>query len=166
MKQILIFILSIVIVIISIRCNNNDGLFGNSTTKEEAKANGSNVVEYIANKTIFNLIDGTVMKIDTAWTEVSFTYKNGKRVLNDTYGYHFSIPFMKQTPKIFTFSFELTDTTNRIFTNGMDENMTQLCPKILYDTMRVSLEQRNPDTSVGWMKPIVTDTIIFTKINR
>ena len=145
-------------------CNNGNGLFGHSQTKKEAKANGSTVVEYVPDKTMFDLLDGTKMQIDTAWTEISFTYRNGKRILDSTYGFHFSIPFKKEIAGSFAFSFSLADTTNRVFTNGIDENLAQLCPRNLYEKMQVLLEQKNTDTSKGWMNPIITDTIIFRKL--
>ncbi|MFZ4770590.1 MAG: hypothetical protein ACOYLO_10460 [Ferruginibacter sp.] len=145
-------------------CDNQNGLFGHSKTKEEAKANGSRVLEYVPDKTNFNLLDGTKMLIDTAWTEMSFTNKDGKRIIDTTYGYHFSIPFKKEIAGSFTFSFSLADTTNRVFTNGMDENLAQLCPKNLYDKMEILLEQKDTDTSKGWTHPIITDTIVFSKI--
>jgi hypothetical protein len=147
-----------------IGCDNGNGLFGNSETKEEAKANGSPIVEYLPNKTEFDLIDGTKMKIDTAWTEVSFTYHNGKRILDSTYGFLFSIPFKKQVPKSFTFAFSLADTTNRMFTNGTGENISQLCPIHLFDKMQVLLEQKDTDTLIGWKHSIITDTITFTRL--
>lgn len=145
-------------------CDNQNGLFGHSKTKEEAKANGSIVLEYAPDKTDFNLLDGTKLKIDTAWTEMSFTNKDGKRIIDTAYGYHFSIPLKKDNTGNFTFSFSLADTTNRVFTNGMDENMAQLCPRNLYDKMEILLEQKDRDTSKGWTHPIITDTIEFTKI--
>ena len=146
----------------------NDGLFGHSSTKEEARATGSDVVEYLPNRSKFLLLDGTSMQIDTAWTEVSFTFKDGKRIMDANFGYHFSIPADNSNLKQHTFLFKLLDTTNRVFTNaGADKNgLTQLYPRLLYDTMLVKLEQRNPDTSFGWLRPIVTDTIVFTRIAR
>ncbi len=147
-------------------CDNSNGLFGHSTTKEEAKANGSTVFEYVPNKTNFILLDGTKMQVDTSWTEISFTYKDGKKILDSIYGYHFSIPVNNNNLEKFSFTFGLLDTSNRVFTNPGPgkEGLCQLCPRILYDKMEVILEQKNPDTSFGWMKPIITDTIIFTKI--
>ena len=145
-------------------CDNSEGLFGHSKTKEEAKANGSTVIEYVPDKTVFNLLDGTQMQIDTAWTEISFTYHNGDKILDSNYGYHFGIPYKEQNEESFTFNFGLLDTTSRVFTNGIEKKICQLCPRILYDTMKVTLEQKNPDTSFGWIKPIITDTIIFTKL--
>jgi hypothetical protein len=145
-------------------CDNGNGLFGHSETKEEAKANGSTVLEYVPDKKSFNLLDGTKMQVDTAWTEVSFTYHNGKRILDSTYGFIFSIPFKKHAADSFTFSFGLADTTNRVFTNGIGEKLCQLSPRHLYDKMQVLLKQQDPDTSKGWMNPIITDTITFTKL--
>jgi hypothetical protein len=146
--------------------HSNNGLFGHSKTKEEAKANGSEVLEYVADKAHFQLLDGTDLHIDTAWTEVNFTYHNGKRVLDARDGYHFSIPFKQADPKKFTFTFSLLDTTNRMFTNGIEANLCQLVPKKLKDEMQILLEQKDPDTSKGWTNPIVTDTITFRKLIR
>lgn len=160
MKKIF-YLLSFLIIM---GCDNGNGLFGGSETKEEAKANGSSVIEYIPDKTSFDLLDGTKMQVDTAWTEMSFTYHNGKRIHDSTYGFHFSIPFKKQVAGSFTFSFSLVDTTNRVFTNGTGENLSQLCPRHLYDNMQILLEQKSTDTSKGWMQPIITDTITFTRI--
>lgn len=144
--------------------NNENGLYGHSETRAEAKANGSNVLEYIPNKKKFELLDGTSMQIDTAWTEVSFTYMDGKNIIDSADGYNFTVPFKIRNTKSFTFTFSLADTTNRMFGNGRGDNDCQLRPIHLYDTMKVLLKQKNPDTSFGWMKPIITDTIIFTKI--
>jgi len=152
-----------------IGCNlfhKNDGLFGHSETRQEALANGSPIVSYVPDKNRFQLVDGTTLTTDTAWTEVSFTYKNGERVLDSTYGFHFSIPFKKEDPKSFTFTFSLLDTTNRVFTNGIGEDLCQLCPLRLYDEMKVILEQKDTDTSKGWTNPIFTDTITYRRIDN
>lgn len=144
--------------------HKDNGLFGHSKTRQDALKNGSPVYSYIADKNRFNLLDGTIMTTDTAWIEVNFTYHNGKRELDSSYGFHFSIPFTQTNPGSFTFVFSLLDTTNRMFTNGMDSNLTQLCPVRLYDEMRIVLTQKDTDTSKGWTNPIVTDTITYRKI--
>lgn len=146
--------------------NKTDGLSGHSKTIEEARKNGSEVILFLPDKNVFHLLDGTVLRVDTAWTEVSFSFKNGKRDLDSSYGFHFSIPFKKVKPNTFTFHFSLLDTTNRMFTNGMDENISHLCPKKIYDEMKIILEQKDPDTSKGWTNPIVTDTIIYKRISH
>jgi len=148
---------------ISTGCNDN-GLFGHSKTKEEAKANGSAVIEFVPDKNNFLLLDGTKMHVDTAWTEVSFTYKDGKKIFDTAYGYNFTVPYKRQEYENFSFNLSLVDTTNQMFTNGMGKEACQIRPKYLYDTMKVILEQKNPDTAFGWLKPIITDTIVFTKI--
>ena len=159
--------LSLVCLFLLTSCDffhKDNGLFGHSKSRQEALKNGSPIYSYVADKNKFKLLDGTTMTTDTAWTEVSFTYSNGERVLDSSYGFHFSIPFRQADPDNFSFSFSLLDTTNRMFTNGMDSNLTQLCPKRLYDEMRIVLEQKDPDTSKGWTNPIVTDTIIYRRI--
>lgn len=164
--RVLIYIFRYYLVFTLVACGNNDGLFGHSKTREEARANGSTVFEYEPDKKHFLLLDATVMEIGTAWTEMSFTYKNGKREIDTAYGYHFSVPSTNDNLKNFTFTFDLLDKANRVFTNAGpgEDGLTQLCPAHLYDTMRVLLEQKNPDTLLGWSKPIITDTIVFTRI--
>lgn len=141
-----------------------EGRFGHSETKEEAAANGSPVLRYVPNKYSFSLLDGTTILIDTAWTEVSFSYHNGKRVVDSSNGYHFSIPFIKKVPGSFTFTFSLSDEGNQVFTNGIGETLVQICPKTLYKEIKVLLEQKDPDTSKGWTNPIILDTITFRQL--
>jgi hypothetical protein len=144
----------------------DNGRFGSSISRQEALKYGSTSFLYKPNKTTFHLLDSSLMTIDTAWTEVMFSYKNGKRLLDSTYGFHFSIPYKIPDPNTFTFTFSLLDTTNRMFTNGREENICRLCPIKLLDEMRVILEQKDTDTSKGWTNPIVTDTIIFRRLKE
>ena len=155
---------SVLFVLLFSSCHNSNGLFGHSQSREDAKASGKTVIDYVPNKKIFKLLDGTKMQIDTAWTEISFTYKNGNKIFDSTYGYNFAVPYKREDPESFSFNFGLADTTNRMFTNGREEKTCQLHPLHLYDEMKVILKQKNPDTSKGWLNPIVTDTIIFKKI--
>ena len=144
----------------------NNGTFGHSESKEEAIRNNSPVFQYLPNKDKFKLLDGTLLNLDTAWTEVSFSYKNNNRVLDSAYGFHFSIPFKKEIPESFTFDFSLADKSNQLFTNGNGEKLCQLCPTHLFSEMKVLLEQKDPDTSKGWIHPIITDTITFRRIEK
>ena len=165
MKVILIILVAVFFTACDFMYKNN-GIFGHSSTKEEALENDSEVILYLPNKDTFNLLDGTELILDTSWTEVSFSYRNGNRVLDSAFGYHLSIPFKKEVPRIFTFNFELCDKSNQSFTNGIGEELCQLCPMKLYDEMLVILEQKNTDSTIGWIKPIITDTIIFRRLNN
>ncbi len=142
----------------------DNGLLGYSQTKEEAIKNGSPVCIYVPDKYLFSLLDSTTLLIDTAWTEEIFSYHNGERVINSALGYHFSIPFRKKIPDSFNFTFSLADTHNEAFTNGLYENLCQLCPRRLNKEIKVLLEQKDPDTSKGWTNPIVLDTITFRRL--
>ena len=144
----------------------DNGTSGHSETKEEALTNGSTVSTYLPDKYKFNLLDGTTLNLDTAWTEVSFSHNNNIRMLDSANGFHFSIPFKKETPESFTFTFSLADKSNQSFTNGSGEKLIQLCPKHLYDEMKVLLEQKDPDTSKGWTHTIITDTITFKRTTK
>ena len=163
-----LFTITILAIVIS-SCDfiyKDNGRFGHSETKEEAFINGSEVYIYLPDKDSFKLIDNSILKIDTAWTEESFSYKNNNRVLDNSWGYHFSIPIKQKEQETFTFTFSLADTNNRVFTNGAGDNLIQLCPLNLYDTMKVVLEQKDPDTLIGWTHSIITDTITFKRISK
>jgi hypothetical protein len=159
-------LLSFFSIITLFGCDNNDGLFGHSNSKQEALNKGSIVTEYLPDKTVFKLLDGTIMETDTAWTEESFTYKKGKRIIDNTYGYSFSIPVKNDSIENFTFTFSLLDTTNRMFTNPGPEQdgFCHLQPLKLYDEMKIVLKQKDTDMTKGWMHPIITDTITFKKL--
>ncbi|RYG18388.1 MAG: hypothetical protein EOO07_09045, partial [Chitinophagaceae bacterium] len=139
-------------------CDGTDGLFGHSKSKEEAKANGGTVLEYVPNKKIFKLLDGTKMQIDTAWAEVSFTFKDGRNILDSTYGYNFAIPYKREDPESFSFNFGLADTTNRMFTNGREANVCQLHPIHLFDEIKVILNR--------WLQDQLSQTKEITVGNK
>ena len=108
------------------------------------------------------------MQIDTAWTEESFTYHNGKRVLDSSYGYDFAVPVKNDSIENFTFTFGLLDTTNRMFTNPGPEQdgFCHLNPRKLFNEIKIILEQKDPDTSKGWLNRFITDTITFRKLQK
>jgi len=143
----------------------NNGTFGNSYTRAEAIDNGSETFQYLPDRTRFKLIDGRMLKIDTAWTEESFSYKNGKRKYDTAYGYIFNVPYKAQESGNFTFNFELLDKDNQMFTNGLGSDRCKLRPTVLKDKMQIIIEQKNPKQGVGWKSPIITDTISFVRIN-
>lgn len=123
-------------------------------------------IEFVSNKTSFNLLDGTKMQVDTAWMEISFTYKNGKNIFDTAYVYNFAMPYRLENRESFTFNFNLVDTTNMVFTNARENNECQLHPRYLSNEMEVILKQIDTATTIGWKHSIITDTITFTKVNK
>jgi hypothetical protein len=167
MRYIYLFVISVAALFVGSNCGNKtDGLFGQSKTKAEAIKNGLNVFLYLPDKSKFRLLDSTTLLIDTAWTEVSFSYNSGVRDLDSSYGYQFSIPVDKDHLDRFTFTFGLLDTTNRMFTNPGPEQdgFCRLRPKKLYNEIKVILKQKDTDTTKGWLNPIITDTITFKRL--
>jgi len=163
------FNLPLILITLFTSCDfiyKNNGSAGSSETKEEAVKNGSEVFLYLPDKNKFELIEGTSLTIDTAWTEVSFFYKNGNRVYDSSWGYIFNVPYEKELPENFTFNFSLLDTTNQGFTNGLRRGKCELRPIKLKDEMAIILKQKNPKEGVGWKSPIITDTITFKQINE
>jgi hypothetical protein len=118
-------------------------------------------IKYLPTKQQFILLDSSSLQFDTATIRVSFD-KDNKR-LNDTksLNYVMVIPFKKQQENSFQFDLILP---NEKYSGGIEENSKNIHFTNLADKYLVLLEQKNPDTSLGWIKPIITDTLIFKRI--
>lgn len=144
--------------------DKREGEFGTSDNISISKSRKLYRAMYIPNLYKFQLLDKSIVSIDTAWAEAMWTYnKNGNPVIMEKIGYNFVIPIKKQDFAKFLFDFSLADTNNQAFTNGIEARRCVLNPKILKDTINVIVEEKNPDTAYGWIKPIITGTIRFIK---
>nr|WP_321222908.1 hypothetical protein [uncultured Psychroserpens sp.] len=142
--------------------NKNEGLFGHSKSRENAINNGFTVVDFKPSKDTLTLINGRKIVIKKVWSEVSWTYHNGKPQIADEYGHTLCLEFSgKQDDFVFTFS--LLDKKNQQFTNGIGDSICHLKPKKLYDFIDTVLREKNPKKNVGWKNGLVTDTIRMTK---
>ena len=120
------------------------------------------VFKYLPNKQQFILLDSSSLHIDTSTIRVSYD-KNKKR-LNDTkaFGYNLIIPFKQQPEDGLAFSFGIP---GREYRGGRSSESQEFDFTNLKDEYKVILEQRNPDTSLGWTKQINTDTLIFKRVD-
>ena len=148
-------------------CINDDkrvGNYGTSDNVRESRAYNLFIQTYVPNRFSLTLIDSSMVKIDTAWAEAEWIYdKNSKPLISDTIkGYNFIIPILKQDFRNFKFSFSPIDTLNGTG-YGLQESKYVFNPKVLKDTIKILVEQKNPDTTYGWTRPITKDTILFIK---
>lgn len=120
------------------------------------------ILKYLPSKRKFILLDSSWMKIDTTSIRIPYD-KNNQKIADSEIGYELQIPFRKQDENSFQFNLRAPDDANNA---GMGEKEKSFYFHELKDTYEILLEQKNPDTSFGWMKPIVTDTLIFKKISR
>ena len=104
----------------------------------------------------FILLDSTRLSIFTAKTEIS--YDNDDKILNT--GFPLEILFEKEKPENFQFELRLLGDK---YAGGIEEGRKIIRMDELKDTVRVVLEQKNPDSNKGWTEPIITDTINFFK---
>lgn len=120
-------------------------------------------LKFLPNKQQFILLDSSKMRIDTSTIRVSFG-KDSKR-LNDakSLGYNLNIRFTKQNQNSFQFDFRILGEQS---SGGIDENYKNLHFSHLQKEYKILLEQKNSDTSVGWTKPIITDTLIFKRLGK
>jgi hypothetical protein len=122
----------------------------------------SEIVKYLPSKQHLILLDGSLLKIDTASMTISYDKDNNRLNETKSSGYVFVIPFKKQVENSFQFTLRLP---GNIYAGGIDDTFKDFQFKDFNDFYKVILEQKNPDTSLGWTKPIITDTLIFNRLN-
>jgi len=146
-------------------CMNYKGAGGFGVSEDITTSKSKNLYrfKYCPNKIKFKLLDSSYIQIDTAWTEIMWSYdEQCNPSPAEAFGYNFVVPIVKQAFDKFVFTLSLADTSNESFTNGIEENRCVLNPSKLLDTIGIILEQKNPNEN-GWKEKIVTDTIIFIK---
>jgi hypothetical protein len=133
-----------------------------TATNADPDEKRAELVKFLPDKLKFVLLDGSKMKIDTSRMRISYD-KNG-RLLNDlkSSGYDLNILFKKQNANDFQFDFRSLDTTNH--SGGIDNTSKMIHFEKFEKEYKILLEQKNSDTSVGWEKPMVTDTLVFKRI--
>jgi hypothetical protein len=132
-----------------------------TATSADPDEKRAETIKFLPNKQQFVLLDSSKMHINTATISISIG-KNGKR-LNDTksLGYNLNIPFIKQNQNSFQFDFRALGEED---SKGIDENHKDFHFINLKNEYKILLEQKSPDTSLGWRKPIITDTLIFKRL--
>ena len=157
------------LIILLSHCNLDDkqiGTFGVSQDLQSSRSNHLLRARYLPDKFQFRLFDSSVILIDTAWAETEWIHgENGKINIAGDSGYNMIIPIPTMNDAKFNFEFEMADRTNDSFGGeGPSRNRQVIYPRKLNDKLKIVMVQINPDTSLGWTRPLVTDTIIFTKI--
>ena len=119
---------------------------------------------FLPNKRAFTLLNKSYMRLDTAFASISLD-KNGD-ILNDRkgYGYNLTVPFAKSDSGSFVFSLDIKDKSKGRGSSGTNEHFVEIDLRNLDDTIEIVLEQKNPDSNIGWQSPIVTDTINLVRI--
>jgi hypothetical protein len=103
------------------------------------------------------LLDSSRLKLGVASTRLSFEEHHIR--LRQRYG--LEIPFVKDKTKEFQFELRLLESD---FAGGISEGVKLVHPYYMSDTIKIALEEKNPDASIGWKQPIITDTIKFIRL--
>lgn len=120
-------------------------------------------VKYLPNKQNFILLNKSKLFIDTSIIKIAID-KNGKEINSGkSIGYYLTILFKKENKNDFQFEFKILGNQ---FTNGITDSSQEVHLNELKNEIKVLIEQKNPDTSLGWQKPIITDTLIFKRIKK
>ena len=117
-------------------------------------------VLYLPNKFDLKLFDKSIVKIDTACSSKNFYTDDSK-----DFSYEFRIPIIQKGTNRMLYSFRLLDKSFQIGCSGEDENCKSISLNSIKNEIVVILVQKNPNPNIGWGKEIITDTIIFKKVN-
>jgi hypothetical protein len=156
-----------IIVPLIFLCFSSDYFSSFQVSKDlkQSKINGVFKSIYIPDKYSYKLLDNTTVKIDTAWAETMWCKDvKGNIVKIEKDGYNLVVPINKTMYNSFTFDFRLEDKANQAFTNGIENDRCVLNPKYLKDSIILIIDEKNPDTAYGWMKPISAFRIKLVKV--
>lgn len=159
---VLVIIIYLVLNFIFQVTNKTEGQFGHSKTKTEALKNDLYVVDYLPSKDTIVLLNGRKIAIEKVWAETMWSYHDRHPNKAENFGYNLQLEFQGDNED-FIFSLQLLDEDNHAFTNGMGQGKCVFNPKKLYDTISIIVEEKNPNRDVGWIEPIVTDTITLAR---
>lgn len=117
---------------------------------------------YLSNKQSFILLDSSELHLDTATIRLSYDKDNN--CLNETkkIGYELQIPFVKQNQNSFQFQLRLS---GEKYAGGIENELKKFKLQELNESYEIVLEQKNQDTSLGWTVPVISDTLIFRRVN-
>lgn len=118
-------------------------------------------LKYLPDQQQFILLDSGKLQIDTCTIKVSYDKDNQR--INDTksQGYSLHIPFKKEKEESFQFEFKILGEENG---GGIGENSKSFYFPDLRNEYKIVIEQKNPDKSFGWTKPIITDTLTLRRV--
>ncbi len=115
------------------------------------------IVKYLPDQQDITLLDSTKIHLDTSVLEL--TYDENGSLLNSSY--LIKIPFTAGHEDKFNFSLVVPGETSA---EGSHANLKFVRFHSRKDTYDIILQQKNPTEGIGWKKPIVTDTLIFRKV--
>ena len=111
-----------------------------------------------------------LMDFDSAWTEYKWVeHSNFIGSTLEKSGYGFNIAFKIKSVTTASFIYDLQFISDSIGGIGGYNPLTKQHEGFLYtfpDTLKVLVEEKNPTDTIGWIKPIITDTIIYIKCNN
>jgi hypothetical protein len=117
-----------------------------------------------ANKQQIVLLDHNELKIDSTIMSVWYirSKKNGNEALTADYfmTIHYTRPF-NNTERGYPFELSILDSPSIGWQNS-DSCVFHFSK--LKKEYKILLNQKNPDTVVGWLRPIITDTLSFKRI--
>ena len=139
-----------------------------SDSKATSKLNGFYITDYVPTKKIIKLKHWPVTVIlDSAWVECKWfeeaNFLNSTLEKSENGNYNAAFKIKSISTDDFVFALDLPD---NIGNTGGYNPTTKQHEGTLYDlpdTLKVTVSEKNPVDSIGWIKHLVTDTILYIK---
>lgn len=119
-------------------------------------------ITYLSEKVKFSLVDSTNLIIDTAFIEIWYNSDN-ERIDYIKPKYRLQVPFHKNNPDNYTVAFSLLTGGS---SSGIHDNKQQLIVEDIKEEYYLILEQKNPDSTIGWEAPIYSDTFAIKRMKK
>ena len=145
------------------------GQYQYSTSISESKKNGFYIAEYIPTEKTINLKlrHGTIV-LDTAWAEFAWhmqanNFVSSKVKVNDK-GYNIAFKIKSSSTDKFIYNLDFKSAPlGQIGGFNLINKQYESTIYSLPDTITVFLEEKNLSPDLGWLKPIITDTLTYIK---
>lgn len=153
---------------LSVKCKNCPET---SLNKQESKRMGHYITRYRTDKKKIKLKNyDCEVKIDSVWGEYMYRVNTDfclfSRVIKDTSLYAVSIEFTSIND---TFLFDFLPIIAGVIDErqgGITNNKKELTwLENMPDTIKLIVEEKNPNEGIGWRDPIQTDTVILIREN-
>lgn len=127
--------------------------------EKESQVARTETIRYVPNISRFTLGDQNEVAFDTSWIAVKYNAE-GKQ-LHETYT--LEIFFREAADDSFGFDLRRMG-ADSLSDLGIEKNRKTISSEKIENEYHILIQQKNPDTAIGWRRPVVTDTVVFKKL--
>lgn len=127
--------------------------------EKESEVARTETIRYVPNISRFTLDDQNEVDCDSAW--IALKYNPEGKQLHETYTLEI---FFREADEG-SFGFDLRRMgADSLSDLGIEKNRKTISSEKIESEYHILIQQKNPDTAIGWRRPVVTDTVVFRKL--